>query len=104
MATETPEGWEVTVHRSLTRPILLAGGERELVLMLAIIAGIFIISLFRWWSVAVGVGLWIVGMWVLQRMAEKDPQFSKTAIRAIRYRKWLAPATNPFAPPRIGKE
>lgn len=102
--SNAPDGWEIPVHRSLTRPLLLLGGERELVLMLAIIAGIFIISLFRWWTIAIGVTLWFVGLWALQRMAEKDPNMSKTAVRAIRYRRWLTPAATPFAQPSLGRD
>jgi type IV secretion system protein VirB3 len=96
MSTEA-DGWEVPVHRSLVRPMLLLGGEREPVMMLGMISGIFILSLFRWWTVAIGVGLWMVGLFFLQRIAEKDPIMSKTFSRSLKYRKFIPAASTPFA-------
>ena len=72
--------WEITVHRSLTRPMLVLGCERELVMMLGMLAGIFIVSLSQLWAAILGVTLWVVGVFFLQRMGAKDPQLSLSLI------------------------
>lgn len=99
------DSWEAPVHRSLVRPMLLLGGERELVLMLAMIAGIFILSLFQVWAAVTGVAIWTVGMFFLQRMGERDPMLSKVFVRSLRYSKkrYIGSASTPFCPPSQGK-
>lgn len=98
--------WEAPVHRSLVRPMLLLGGERELVLMLAMIAGIFILSLFQVWAAITGIVIWSIGMFFLQRMGERDAKLSKVFIRAFRYSKkrYIPASSTPFCPPSLGKE
>lgn len=100
------DNWEAPVHRSLVRPMLLLGGERELVLMLAMVAGIFILSLFQVWAAVTGVVIWSIGMFFLQRMGERDSKLSKVFIRSFRYSKkrYIPSASTPFAPPSLGKE
>lgn len=100
------EQWEIPVHRSLVRPLLLMGGERELVLMLAILAGIFILSLFKLWAAIAGVALWVVGIYALNRAAEHDPKLSKVLARSAKYmlKKHIPSAATPFALPSHGKE
>lgn len=88
------------IHESLNRPILMMGGERQLVLMLAIVAGIFIFSLHKLWAAGVGIGLWTVGHWALTRAATYDPQLSKTGSRLLRYRHFYSARSTPFAPAR----
>ena len=46
---------KVPIHEALNRPILMLGGERNLVLMLLIVAGVFIFSLAKLWAAAVGI-------------------------------------------------
>jgi type IV secretion system protein TrbD len=80
----------LTIHRSLIRPILLMGAERELVLITGIIAAVLVLSLQRPLFVAVGVALWIVGLAALQRAAKVDPQISRVYLRHLRYRPYYA--------------
>lgn len=98
--------WEAPVHRSLVRPLLMLGGERELVLMLAMIAGIFILSLFQLWAAIAGVLIWMVGMFFLQRMGERDPKLSKVFFRSLMYsrKRYIPASSTPFATPTVGKE
>lgn len=85
------------IHESLNRPILLLGGERQLVLMLMVIAGVFIISLANIWCAVLGISLWLVGQWALSKAATYDPQLSKTGPRSLRYRAYYPPSATPFA-------
>ena len=91
---------QTPIHESLNRPILMMGGERQLVLMLAIVAGIFIFSLHKIWAAAVGVTLWSVGHWALTRAAAYDPQLSRTGARLLRYRHHYPARATPFAASR----
>jgi len=92
--TKTP------IHDSLNRPILMMGGERQLVLLLAIVAGIFIFSLAKLWAAIIGVTLWMVGQWALSRAASYDPVLSKTGSRLLKYRRYYPAQASPFAKTR----
>lgn len=85
------------IHESLNRPILMMGGERNLVLMLAILAGMFIFSLAKLWAAAVGIVLWVIGQWALSRAATYDPQLSKTGTRLVKYRRFYPSRATPYA-------
>lgn len=100
MSQSAEDDFSVTVHQSLNRPMLLLGGERNLVLMLAVLAGVFIFSLMQLWATFVGVTLWLVGIWVLSRAGNYDPQLSKTGARSLRYKNFYPAASTPFAPGR----
>ena len=77
------------IHMSLTRPLLLAGAERELVLVngTAIAALIFGVG-FHWASVTVAVLLATAGHWALTRAAKHDPQLSRIYVRHVRYQEY----------------
>ncbi|MHB1915165.1 MAG: VirB3 family type IV secretion system protein [Acidiferrobacteraceae bacterium] len=49
----------------MNRPLLILGGERNLVLMLGVIAGVFVFSLAQFWAFVTGIGLWVGGQWAL---------------------------------------
>lgn len=85
------------IHESLNRPILLLGGERQLVLMLMVISGVFIISLAKIWAAVIGLTLWFLGQWALSKAAAFDPQLSKTGQRSLKYRRHYPAQATPFA-------
>jgi len=97
MQQESMEVNSVTLHRSLTRQTLMLGAEREFVLMLGVLAGIFIFSLAQIWAAIMGVALWLVGMFFLTRAGAYDPQLSKTGIRSLRYRWFYQSDATPYA-------
>lgn len=92
----TPDELKTPIHESLNRPILLMGGERNLVLMLAVIAGVFMLSLAKLWAALAGFVLWTVGHWILVRAATYDAQLSKTGLRSLRYRRYYPAQATPF--------
>ena len=94
----------VTLHESLNRPMLMLGGERNLVLMLGVLAGVFIFSLHALWAACVGVALWMVGMFSLSRAGTYDHQLSRTGPRSLRYRKYYPAQATPHAPVRDIKD
>jgi type IV secretion system protein VirB3 len=91
------QSFDVPLHASLHRPLLIFGGERELVLMYAVTVFTFIFAVLTWWATALGVALWMTGQWGLARAAVFDPQLSRTGLRALRYRKAYRAYATPFA-------
>ena len=77
---------EVVIHQSANRPNQILGGDRELVLVAALIAVSLAFSLATWWGIGVSVGFWIAAMAVLQRMGKSDPMLRQIYMRHIRYR------------------
>ena len=73
------------IHQSANRPNLLLGGDRELVLVMVMIAGGLAFSLASWWGIGLAVVLWIGSIGALQRMAKADPLLRSVYLRHIRY-------------------
>jgi type IV secretion system protein VirB3 len=78
------------VHRSLTRPQLIAGCDRELFIMATILAVFFVIpggvmseSLF---NVLFGIGLFVCSLFLLSWMAKKDSSMRKVFLRSLGYK------------------
>ena len=94
------EEYTVPIHNSLNRPMLVLGGERQLVLMLGVVAGIFIFSLAQLWAAIVGISIWTVGQYFLAKAAAYDPQLSKVGPRHLKYRKYYLSSATPFAATR----
>jgi type IV secretory pathway TrbD component len=94
------ENRRTTIHSSLTRPLLLAGAERELVLIngTAIAALIFGVG-FHWASVTVAVIFATIGHWVLTRVARHDAQMSRIYIRHVRYQEFYPARASAKAAP-----
>lgn len=76
---------EVVIHQSANRPNLLLGGDRELVLVMVMIAGALASCLASWWGIGVAVLLWIASVAALQRMGKADPLLRHIYLRHIRY-------------------
>lgn len=95
-----PDDHSVPIHASLNRPLLVMGGERQLVLMLGVVSGVFIVSLGQLWSVIVGLTIWISGQYFLTRAANYDTQLSAVGIRHLKYRRQYLSSATPFAPHR----
>ena len=92
--------YSTPIHESLNRSILMMGGERNLVLMLAVIAGVFIFSLAHVWAAVIGITMWIIGQWALSRAAAYDPQLSMTGVRSLKYQRHYPAQATAFAPQR----
>lgn len=81
------------IHLALTRPILLAGADRELTLMNAIVcfALVFGIGISRW-TIGVVVLLATAGQWTLGRVTRYDPDFRRVYGRHVQLQAFY-PAT-----------
>ena len=82
----------IPIHRSLNRPPLLLGGDRELVLGAALLAGILVFSLGTWWGVVMGIAFWLVSVGILSRLGKADPIIRPVFIRHQKYQSYLPPS------------
>ncbi len=77
---------QLPIRRSLTRPILLGGGERKLVMIncTLIISLIFGIGINQY-TLGCAAFLAVFGQWALIQMAKADPLMSQIYLRHIQY-------------------
>jgi len=80
--------------------MLMMGGERQLVLMLGVTAGVFIFSLAQLWAAIIGIVIWVGGQYFLSRAADYDTQLSKVGPRHLKYKRQYLSSATPFAPNR----
>ncbi|MBU2733479.1 conjugal transfer protein TrbD [Acidithiobacillus ferridurans] len=85
-------------HRSLLLPTLLAGGERELVILNAMVA-FGIMSLATGTALATGAVMGIVGQTIVVLMAKNDPQMRAVYQRARFYLDYYRAQSSPWAAP-----
>jgi type IV secretion system protein VirB3 len=77
---------EIRIHPSVHRPRLILGADRELVIFLGLLSSILIFVLVTWWSVVIGVLLWLVGVSVLVAMGREDVLLRHVYLRHVKYR------------------
>jgi type IV secretory pathway TrbD component len=75
---------KLPIHQSLVREKLLAGGERDLVLLAAGVGALPAAS-GNLKAMAAGLAFWLVSMIVLRRLAKIDPQMSIALTRYFNY-------------------
>lgn len=84
------------IHRALSRPNLLMGADRELVLLTALAAVILVFVVLTWFSALFGAAIWIVVVAVLRMMAKADPMMRRVYIRHIAYRPVYRATSTPW--------
>ena len=82
-----PPGYSVSVHRSLTAPILLSGAPRLATIVNGTLAAALGIGLQLW---VLGLIFWIVAQGLCVFAARRDPQFIDVLIRHIRQKAYYA--------------
>ena len=87
------------IHRALSRPNHLMGADRELVLVTGLATVILIFVVLTWFSVLLGVAIWIGVVGVLRIMAKADPMMRQVYLRHIRYRAGYRPTASPWRRP-----
>ncbi len=75
------------IRRSLIRPLLLAGGERSLVMInTTLIATLLLgVGIYKFTIVAT-LTLATLGQWCLVQTAKEDPEMTQVYLRHLRYR------------------
>ncbi|MEO8686148.1 MAG: conjugal transfer protein TrbD [Devosia sp.] len=86
----------VRIHRALSRPNLLFGADRELVLVTGLAAAILIFVVLTPISALVGVAIWMLVIGLLRMMGKADPLMRKVYLRHICYRSSYRPTSAPW--------
>lgn len=84
------------VHRALSRPSLIMGADRELVLITGLAAVILIFVVLTIYSILFGLAVWFLIIAVLRMMAKADPLMRRIYIRHISYRPCYKPTSAPW--------
>ncbi|WP_454659214.1 conjugal transfer protein TrbD [Bosea beijingensis] len=84
------------IHRALSRPNLLLGADRELVLLTGLAAAILIFVVLTWYAALLGVAIWIFAVGLLRMMAKADPMMRRVYVRHITYRPHYRPTSTPW--------
>ncbi|AMS45306.1 conjugal transfer protein TrbD (plasmid) [Aminobacter sp. Y103A] len=84
------------IHRALSRPNLLMGADRELVLVTGLAAAILIFVVLTLHSAVFGIAVWIGVVAALRMMAKADPMMRRVYIRHICYRSHYRPTSTPW--------
>lgn len=84
------------VHRALSRPNLLMGADRELVLLTALAAVILIFVVLTWYAALFGLAIWLIAVAALRMMAKADPLMRRVYIRHISYQTFYRATSSPW--------
>ncbi len=84
------------IHRALSRPNLLLGADRELVILSGLASAILIFVVLTAYSAVAGIVLWIATIGILRAMAKSDPLMRQVYLRHIRYRSHYRPTSSPW--------
>lgn len=87
----------IPIHRALNRPDLLAGCERELLLLTGLITLTLVVVALNWVAAITGIIIWTVVVAGLRVMAKTDPFMSKVYLRHIKYKSYYPAHSTPFA-------
>jgi type IV secretion system protein VirB3 len=90
---------ELPIHTAAHRRILVLGGDRELVLLAALLCAMLGIAVLTWWSVLLALLLWVASVAGLAHLARRDPLFRLVYARHLPYREFYAPRAGLAAPP-----
>jgi type IV secretory pathway TrbD component len=96
MAERVSHLHRMRIHRALSRPNLLFGADRELVLITGLASVILIFVVLTWFSVLFGIAIWIAIVGMLRMMAKADPMMRTVYTRHIRYRPHYPPTSTPW--------
>lgn len=98
----------IPIRQSGNRPNQLLGGDREGVLVVALLASTLLFASFMGQSILAagfGVVLWFAGLWALRLAGKADPKLRDVYMRSLRYSKYYPARSTPFRinPPSQGK-
>jgi type IV secretion system protein TrbD len=82
--------------RAFHRANLILGGERELVLVTAILAGALVVASPTWLNLAIALGGWLLGLMILRKLAQNDANLSRLYLRSLKYK----PAYHAYSRPQ----
>jgi type IV secretion system protein VirB3 len=72
------------------------GGDRELVLLAALLSGVLVVLGQTWLSLMYGAGLWFGGLYLCRLMSKKDPLMRMVYMRHRIYRAYYPARSTPY--------
>jgi type IV secretion system protein VirB3 len=72
------------------------GADRELVLLTGLATIILMFVVLTWYSVLLGLAVWIAVLGILRIMAKSDPMMRQVYLRHIGYRPSYRPTPSPW--------
>ncbi|RWK27527.1 conjugal transfer protein TrbD [Mesorhizobium sp.] len=84
------------LHRALSRPNLLMGADRELVLLTGLASVILIFVVLTWYAALFGAAIWLVAVAALRMMAKSDPMMRRVYTRHISYKPYYRATSTPW--------
>jgi type IV secretion system protein VirB3 len=86
----------VPIRRAGNRDNLFLGGDRELVMFTALLAGALIFSAQEIKAATFGIAMWVIALHVFRIMAKADPKMRFVYLRQRRYKQYYSPRSTPF--------
>lgn len=84
------------LSRALYRPNLFLGGERELVLVTAIVCAGIAVSSLNLVAIAIGMTVWGICIGLFRMMAKSDPMMARVYLRQIKTQRYYPARSRPF--------
>lgn len=88
------------IHKSLCRPSLVLGCDRELILFSGLLTGALVFSAMDLVAFFVGILIWVFSLFAFRRMAKADPQMRHVYLRHRMYKRYYSPRSMPFCTER----
>lgn len=89
-------GYELTIPRALTQPILLAGMERKPALTVGLVAVGLIAYGGTIVTAALGILIWLATVPLVRRATKADPMMAEVYRRSLRYRGYYPARSTPW--------
>ena len=86
----------IPIRRAGNRNNLFLGGDRELVMLVGLVAFTLVVLAQKASSMAAGVTLWVAGLYVCRLMGKKDPKLRHVYLRHRRYCRYYPARSTPF--------
>jgi type IV secretion system protein VirB3 len=86
---EDPQGYTVSTHTSLNRPLLLVGGDRELMASSLGLGILLILTMQSVVGLIIGIALASILTYLVRKATLADPQFRPIWTKSFRYGKYF---------------
>ena len=89
MHEQDPQGYTVSTHTSLNRPLLLIGGDRELMAGSLGLGILLILTMQSVFGLIIGIALVSILTYLVRKATLADPQFRRVWTKSFRYGKYF---------------
>jgi type IV secretion system protein VirB3 len=86
---------KIDIHQSINKPIAVLGGDREMTLMLILLAVAAGMIGMTWYTITAAIIILISGIIVLQKAFKLDPQFRFVYLKQIKYKRYYSAMSHP---------